>query len=76
MNTQKYKLTLFGENYFFSSDEPPEVMNNIISKIEAKHQEYELKNIKDSRNIILILMELAKDIIEIEDKVVHISRKI
>jgi uncharacterized protein with PIN domain len=66
MITRKYQLAVFGENFSIASDEPEELMLEMIERINLLHKDLALSCERSSRSLMILALKLAKDAIEQE----------
>ena len=66
MITKKYQIAVFGENFSIASDEPEELMHNIIERINLLHKDLAPNCERSSRSLMILALKLAKDAIEQE----------
>ena len=76
LNNKKYSLTVFGENFTIATDEPVELMHKTLTNIEILHKSLIGKCEKNSRSLILLVLQLAKEAVLQEEQLKEINKKI
>ena len=80
MVTKKYQITVFGETFSIASDEPEELMLNVIERINYLHKELAPGCERNARSLIILALRLAKEAIEqekqLENNIISVCHKI
>ena len=80
MVTKKYQITVFGETFSIASDEPEELMLNVIELIYNLNKDLEPNCERNARSLIILALRLAKEAIEqekqLENNLISVCHKI
>ena len=80
MVTKKYQITVFGETFSIASDEPEELMLNVIERIYNLHKDLAPNCERNARSLIILALRLAKEAIEqekqLENNLISVCHKI